>query len=220
MIRFNIYKINERKAYNVYTQNKEKISISQPELSSYMFYGNNELYIIDYYIHNKFIKKELYIRALNSLNKIYLNMYITLWEDTIISYILYRNAKSFCSLRNIGYFYIKNSQSITKNMFKISELKMKFIFIFLKIVFENTKNTKYEKDMFNLLFTQLNDNFNIINRLNNLSINSKYYFYYEIIKIFLNCNYITEENKNILNNFIFLIENKLKKKKIIGIYII
>ena len=220
MIRFNIYKINEKKAYNVYVQDKEKISISQPELSRYMFYGNNELYIIDYYIHNKFIKKELYIRALNSLNKIYLNMYITLWEDTIISYILYRNAKSFCSLRNIGYFYIKNSQSITKNMFKISELKMKFIFIFLKIVFENTKNTKYEKDMFNLLFTQLNDNFNIINRLNNLSINSKYYFYYEIIKIFLNCNYITEENKNILNNFIFLIENKLKKKKIIGIYII
>ena len=213
MIRFNIYKINEKKAYNVYVQDKEKISISQPELSRYMFYGNNELYIIDYYIHNKFIKKELYIRALNSLNKIYLNMYITLWEDTIISYILYRNAKSFCSLRNIGYFYIKNSQSITKNMFKISELKMKFIFIFLKVVFENTKNTKYEKDMFNLLFTQLNENFNIINRLNNLAINSKYHFYYEIIYQFLNSNFITEENKKILNNFIFLIDNKLSKKK-------
>ena len=213
MIRFNIYKINEKKAYNVYVQDKEKISISQPELSRYMFYGNNELYIIDYYIHNKFIKKELYIRALNSLNKIYLNMYITLWEDTIISYILYRNAKSFCSLRNIGYFYIKNSQSITKNMFKISELKMKFIFIFLKVVFENTKNTKYEKDMFNLLFTQLNENFNIINRLNNLAINSKYHFYYEIIYQFLNSNFITEENKKILNNFIFLINKKLRKKK-------
>ena len=38
-------------------------------------------------------------------------------------------------------------------MFKISELKMKFVFVFLKIVFEHTKNTKYEKDMFNLLFT-------------------------------------------------------------------
>ena len=213
MIRFNIYKINEKKAYNVYVQDKEKISISQPELSRYMFYGNNELYIIDYYIHNKFIKKELYIRALNSLNKIYLNMYITLWEDTIISYILYRNAKSFCSLSNIGYFYIKNSQSITKNMFKISELKMKFIFIFLKVVFENTKNTKYEKDMFNLLFTQLNENFNIINRLNNLAINSKYHFYYEIIYQFLNSNFITEENKKLLNNFIFLIDKKLSKKK-------
>ena len=98
MIRFNIYKINERKAYNVYIQDKEKKSIKQPELSSYMFYGNNELFIIDYYIHNKFIKKELFIKALNSLKK-YMNMYITLWEDSIITYILYRNANSFCSLK-------------------------------------------------------------------------------------------------------------------------
>ena len=98
-------------------------------------------------------------------------------------------------------------------MFKISELKMKFVFVFLKIVFEYTKNTKYEKDMFNLLFTQLNDNFNINYRLNNLSNNSKYSFYYEIIIIFLNCSFITEENKNILNSFKAIIDNKIKVKK-------
>ena len=213
MIRFNIYKINENKAYNVYDQDKDRISIKPPELSRFMFYGNNELFITDYYIHNKFVKKELYIKALNSLNKVYLNAYITLWEDTIISYILYRNANSFCSLKKTGYFYIKNSQSITKNMFKISELKMKFVFVFLKIVFEYTKNTKYEKDMFNLLFTQLNNNFNINYRLNNLSIKSKYSFYYEIINIFLICSFITEENKNILNSFKAIIDNKIKVKK-------
>ena len=213
MIRFNIYKINENKAYNVYDQDKDRISIKPPELSRFMFYGYNELFITDYYIHNKFVKKELYIKALNSLNKVYLNSYITLWEDAIISFILYRNADSFCSLKKTGYFYIKNSQSITKNMFKISELKMKFVFVFLKIVFEYTINTKYEKDMFNLLFTQLNNNFNINYRLNNLSINSKYSFYYEIIIMFLNCNFITEENKNILNSFIITIDNKIKVKK-------
>ena len=213
MIRFNIYKINENKARNVYDQDKDIISIKPPELSRFMFYGNNELFITDYYIHNKFVKKELYIKSLNSLNKIYLNAYITLWEDTIISYILYRNANSFCSLKKTGYFYIKNSQSITKNMFKISELKMKFLFVFLKIVFEYTKNTKYEKDMFNLLFTQLSNNFNINFRLNNLSFNSKYSFYYEIIIMFLNCSFITEENKKILNSFIATIDNKIKVKK-------
>jgi glycosyltransferase involved in cell wall biosynthesis len=211
MIRFNIFKINGNKAYNVYNQEKEKISIKQPELSRYMFYGNNELYIIDYYIHNKFIQKELFIKALNSINKFHLNLYITLWEDTIISYILYRNSKSFCSLQKIGYFYIKNSQSITKNMFKISELKMKFIFIFLKIVFEYSKNSKYEKDMFNLLFTQMNNKVNLANSIKNLSVNSNYYFYYEMIKMFLNSSFISEENKNELNNFIFIIEKKLKK---------
>ena len=212
MIRFNIYKITEKNSFSVYKQDKEQISVKQPELSRYMFYGSNELFITDYYIHNKFIKKNLFIKAINSLNKSYLNMYITLWEDTIIIYILYRKAKTFCSLKRIGYFYIKNSQSITINMFKISELKMKFIFIFLKIVFENTKNTKYEKDMFNLLFTQLNNNFNIAYRLNNLSVNSEYFFYHEIINMYLNSNFISEENRNLLNNFIFIIEKKLKLK--------
>ena len=211
MIRFNIYKINENKEYNVYIQDKEKIQVKQPELPNYMFYGKNELFIIDYYIHNKFIKKELYIKALNSVKK-YINMYIILWEDSIISYILYRNAESFCSLKKTGYIYIKNSQSITKIMFKISDLKLKFIFIFLKFIFLYTKNTKYEKDMFNLLFTQMNREFNIKMKLNNLSIN-KYFFYYEIINMFLKCNFITKENRNVLNNFKFTIENKLKENK-------
>jgi hypothetical protein len=213
MIRFNIYKINENKAYNVYIQDKEKIQVKQPELPNYMFYGKNELFIIDYYINNKFIKKELYIKALNSVKK-YINMYIILWEDSIISYILYRNAESFCSLKKTGYIYIKNSQSITKIMSKISDLKLKFIFIFLKFIFLYTKNTKYEKDMFNLLFTQMNREFNIKMKLNNLSIN-KYFFYYEIINMFLKCNFITKGNRNILNNFKFSIENKIKEKKII-----
>ena len=190
MIRFNIYKITEKKAFNVYIQYKEEIPINQPELSRYMFYGNNELFITDYYIHNKFIKKELFIKAINSIDKLYLNLYITLWEDTIISYILYRNAKSFCSLKKTGYFYIKNTQSITQNMFKISEIKMKFIFVFLKIVFENSKNTKLEKDMFNLLFTKLTNNINIEYNLKNLSIKSNYNFYYEIINKYLKSSFI------------------------------
>ena len=107
-----------------------------------MFYRNNELFITDYWIHNKFIKKELFIRVINSIDKLYLKLYIALWEDIIISYIVYRNADSFCSLKRTGYFYIKNRPNINKNMFKISELKMKFIFIFFKIVFKKCKIRK------------------------------------------------------------------------------
>ena len=101
MIRFNIHKINGKLEYNDMNQKDEKKEIYQPELSTYMFYGNNELLIIDYYIHNKFIQKEIYIKAINSLNNFYINMYITLWEDTIISYILYRVTKYFSSIKFI-----------------------------------------------------------------------------------------------------------------------
>ena len=54
-----------------------------------MYYGNNELEIIDLYINNKFIKKSIYIKALNSLNNFYLNMYMTFMEDTLMNYLKY-----------------------------------------------------------------------------------------------------------------------------------
>ncbi len=209
IIRFNMFKRNGESTINENSKFIHK-SIYQPELSTYMFYGNNELQITDYYIHNKFINKECYIRALYSLNKEYFNMYITLWEDTIMSYILYREAKSFYFLKNIGYYYIKNSQSITKNLFKISELKLRFIFVFLRIVFENSKNNKYERDMANALFTELNQNLNIIYRLSTLSFNSYFNYFTNVINMYLNSPYINKENKFLLNIFKNIIETKKK----------
>ena len=49
----------------------------QPELQTYLFYGNNDLERIDYYFNNKIINKKLFIKALNSLNNFYLNIYMT-----------------------------------------------------------------------------------------------------------------------------------------------
>jgi hypothetical protein len=90
--------------------------------------------------------------------------------------------------------------SITKNKKKMTKIRIKFIFIYIKIVFEYSKNTKYEKDMFNHLFTQLNKLFNIENDLANLSSKEDLNFYYYIIKLHLNCKFITNENKYYFNN--------------------
>ena len=208
VIRFIIHKKNGKYEYNDLNQ-EEKKEILQPELSTYMFYGNNELRIIDYYIHNKFIKKEVFIKAIQSLNKFYFNMYITLWEDTIISFILYRSIKSFFSLNKIGYFYIKNTQSITKNMFKISELRMKFVFIFIKFIFEYSKNTKYEKDMVNALFTELINHINKEKIFSSLCFNN-HQFFFDIIIMFVNCNFINKENKNIFKKLLSECKKKIK----------
>jgi hypothetical protein len=209
VIRFIIHKKNGKYEYNDLNQKEEKKEILQPELSTYMFYGNNELRIIDYYIHNKFIKKEVFIKAIQSLNKFYFNMYITLWEDTIISFILYRSIKSFFSLNKIGYFYIKSTQSITKNMFKISELRMKFVFIFIKFIFEYSKNTKYEKDMVNALFTELINHINKEKIFSSLCLNN-HQFFFDIIIMFVNCNFINKENKNIFKKLLSECKKKIK----------
>ena len=62
MIRFIIY--NGKNPDYFYNHKKK---IYQPELSIFLFYGNNELQQIDFNIYNKFIKRDVCIRALNSI---------------------------------------------------------------------------------------------------------------------------------------------------------
>ena len=199
-----IYRNNDF-TFNKILNNLENRPIYQPELSTYMFYGyNNELKIIDGYINNKFIKREIYIKSLNILEKLYLNMYITFMEDSMITFIIYRIAKSFFFLKKFGYYYLRNSISISKNLNKISDLKFKFIFIYLKIIYDYSKMTKYDKDMANILFTNLN---NFI--IKNTSTFKKYYYLFkDIINICFKSTFITDENKNMLNDF----KKKIKKK--------
>ena len=213
IIRFISYKgyeniINEE--FNNFHKNRP---IYQPELSTYMYYGNDELEIIDFYINNKFIKKSSYIKALNSLNNFYLNMYMTFMEDTLMNYILYRTSNSFYFVKKIGYKYKTNTESITNKLFIISEIRIKFIFIYIKFVFDFSKNAKYEKDMFNYLLNRIVKYFNILYNLSKINFNNDFYFYYEIINMIINCIFISNENMNLLYKLKNIIETKINLYK-------
>lgn len=182
----------------------------QPELQTYLFYADNELERVDVNINNKMIKKNLFIKALNSLNNFYLNIYMTFTEDQVMNFILYKNAKSFYYLNKFGYYYKLNSESICKNEFKLSQIRMKFYFIYLKLVYEYSKSIKYEKDMVNYLFTIINIKFNIKRELSSSFFNNDFYFYYDVINLLLNCKFISEENIAILLEIKNLIEKKFQ----------
>ena len=154
------------------------------------------------------IKKEAYIRALNFLNNNNLFIYIIYRDDSIINYLLYKTSKSYLFINNIGYYYTINSLSVTNNLFYKSDLRIKFAFIFLKTVFEYSKNTKYEKDMFNFLFNIFYNKFNI-NRIKFAFLNDSNFFY-NIIKMYLNCKFLTNENKIILEQFINIFDKNLR----------
>ena len=158
-------------------------------------------------LHNKFIKREVYIKSLNILTKYYLNMYIIYMEDRIINFIIYKIAQSFFYIKKIGYFYLRNNISITKNEDKKIDLKLKFIFIYLKLIFDYTTNTKYDKDNANINFRKVYKF--IFKNLSKLKDNSN--LFNNIINIYLKSPYITDENKYMLKYFKIL----LKKKKII-----
>jgi glycosyltransferase involved in cell wall biosynthesis len=132
IIRFNMY-LGNRKILDKNFVKKSK-PIYQPELSTYIFYENDELEQIDYFVANKFIKKKVYIESLNSLNKFYFYMYMTSMEDNLMNYLLHRTAKSFFFLKKIGYMYKRTSESTSKKKY-IPKIKLKYKFIYLKLIY-------------------------------------------------------------------------------------
>ena len=132
------------------------------------------------------------------MNKFYLNQYMINYEDWLMNYILYRTAKSFVFIKRIGYYYLLNNQSISLKPKKDNEDNFKFIFLQLKFVIENAKNTKYEKDISNSIFSKLSTLFK-----NNFIITKNFEFYKEVIDLYLNCKFINDENKSILTKLKF-----------------
>ena len=210
MIRFNTY-LGKRNIF-MYQIIKKIInkSIYQPKLSSYIFYGIGHLYIIDPMISNKFIKRNVLIQSLNNIDNYYLNKYMIFYEDTLINFILHKTCKSYHYLENIGYFYILNPKSSTNSYKKKVTFVNKFIysyFLFLKFIFDNTKNNKYEKDMANEIIEKEKNIIMTSNMFN--KINKNIIFYLNIINMYLENEYINLSTKKLLTD----IKTIIKKKK-------
>ena len=204
MIRFNMYS-DFYFPFNTIANNL-KTTIYQPELSTYLIYGYGYKQIIDGIISNKFIKTTTYLLALNKINNFYLNRKMVYFEDGLINFALHRYAKSLYLLKKVGYYYIFNNNSVSRYMDIESYLNC--FCIFIKYIFENTKNNKYEKGIvFYLLILYLQD----IQIFNNLKKNLNYIQICEnVINDIFNNEFITSRNKNHLRNIKYLLNN-LKK---------
>ena len=175
-------------------------TVYQPNLSSYIFYGNGHLEIIDPMISNKFIKRNIIIKAINLIDNYYLNQKMIYYEDTLISYMLYQTANSFYHLKYLGYYYIKNPSSTTsydnKSSDKINKLYYSF-FLFLNFLFNYTKNNKFEKDMVNSIIEK-EMNFLLTNNIFS-KINENFYYYENKINSFVENNFISLKGKKKFN---------------------
>lgn len=209
IVRFLTYDGGGSIGYERFLDKLKDKPIYQPELSTYLFYATNNLEINDLSINNKLIKRGVYIKALNELNSFYFNMYITNYEDRIINYLIHRKAKSFYFLKKIGYRYLRNSESVSKQMNKLSGQRFNFIFKYIKFLFEYTKNIKREKDIVNIVLTILNRRKNSMEGIiSSMNYNNNWKFYYDIINMFLDNEFISEENKVLFKNLERIIENK------------
>ena len=195
MLRFNLFTGNKIFFQKIVYGLENKI-IKQPKLSTFLFYGKGKLLQVDFNVSNKFIKRKAFIRALNSINGLYLNLYMVTLEDGLMNYIFYRSAKSLYFIKKVGYYYIKNNMGFSR--IKFNDKILKSIFYNLKFIFENSKNNKYEKDMANAFFYYFLSHKN--NKKLKLMISNDCSFYNNIIKLYLNCEFISKKNKIKLKN--------------------
>ena len=189
LIRFNLYlgknNINLKEIVN----NLEEEPIYQPKLYFYLYYGIGKLEIIDYYITNKLIKRSSYIKALININKYFLTQNMIDCEDGLINFMLYKTSNSLFFTKKIGYYYIQQENSITKN--KNFHKRLKSNFLYLNYLLANTKNNNIEKSFANYYFLavyrlhkkEINNIFKNSRKRNN--------YYLAVINKFLNCDFIS-----------------------------
>ena len=209
IVNYYLYIGNKKIFMNEIIGNIESRPIYQPELSTYIFYGKGYLEQIDVCLHNKLIRKEIYLNTLNSINKYYLNQYMNNWEDNLINFMLFKKANSFYYMKYIGYYYIKNNKSITRNYKKNIQNTIRSGFLFLKYIFHYTNNTRYEKGIAECVFNNIY--LDILNISYFKSIFKDYNFYYEIINLYINNQFISFSIKNIFKK----IKKQLKNNQIL-----
>lgn len=203
LIRFHIYLGNKRIFFIKHLFQLPEKPIYQPELSTYLFYALNFVFQIDFFVSNKFIDRNALIRALNFISKD-LFLYINRFEDGILNYFLYKTSKSFFFSKKIVYYYILNHDSITKKKYKMSDIKCTFLY--LKFLFEYSKNNKHDKDMLNVLFNRIVIRRNLRKKINHITNN--FNLYIGVIDEFLGNEFINNKNKKYLK----VLRAKIRKK--------
>ena len=159
-----------------YLRHKENnITIIQPELSTYIYKNNSKnVQLIDGYLWGKCIKRDIYIKALDTIGKDIYTQKLFYGDDRLVNFILFRVANSFKFIREYGIIYYNTKDSILNSVNKIRNchdelINIMNIYNFTKnstdleiVAFEirfrwrklilpglNKENTKYARNLIN-----------------------------------------------------------------------
>ena len=190
--------------------------IYQPELSSLMYYENGTLHQSEFNVWGKLIKREIYLETLKKIDKYFLNQNMILHEDGLILFMLFKTAKSYLFIKDYGLLYFSNEYSTMRNLRNKNKINKstRDSFLYLEYMFKYTNNSLYEKNMAVCQFKFLYDLFQDIF----MKTTSGFNYIHKIIDLYLNCNKITKEDKQIIRNIknqFKQIEQNLKHEKLI-----
>lgn len=209
IVGFNIFTID----YGIHDlgfNHKSNTPIHQPELSSIMYYGKGKLIQSDRIIWNKLIKRDTFIDTMNSIKEEYLNNPIDVYGDSIILFKLFRTAKSFYFINNFGYICFGYHGSLNRNLNANVEGLFKDYVLYLKFIFENTYNTKRDKNM--AFETFRNQYYNFFKKANpQEKIRKDYEFYIKVFDMYLKSKLVPKDDIKLIESVNNVIKEKFNK---------
>ena len=196
--------------YEVYGYKHNTTILYQPDLSNLMYYEYpDKILQTEYNLWGKLIKRTVFMAILEEIDKYYLEQHMTLHEDGMLIFILFKIAKSYLYLDEFGMFYSRNNDSTLSGLRNDNNVDktVRDSFLYLKFMFEYTGQNKKEKDMAVYQFKFILQQFeNIFNK-----ICTGFDFIYDIIIMYLNCDYIEAEDKEIIRKIMYNFEKHEKE---------
>ena len=188
--------------YDAYFQNhKNGIYLQQPELTFFPFTKNNKFRPNDYHVWGRFVKSNLYKKAINNLGISAIGedrrTQMLIWsEDSSMSLVLFSLAESYKYIKIYGIFHYlskttaSNTRHIDQKLFgEIYFLDLMYDFtgnnyIGIKYVVDKAKEMRYD------------NYYNLDNRYNVL-------YYKAVITKIINCEYISDKDKKKINSLYY-----------------
>jgi glycosyltransferase involved in cell wall biosynthesis len=168
------------------------------------------------YLWDKLIKRKVFIESIEFIKEKYRNSRIIIHNDEVACYCVFRVAKSYGVLEQIGYFYNReNPNSITKFNFVPANINGRFhsLFTIMEFYYEQSDNNTYEKTMGGYNFFKsriryiylkkiqyLTSGFNYINNILDLYLNSSFFNYNQKYNLKIFKYMINKQKLKILNS--------------------
>ena len=172
----------------------DNLILYQPELSQFPRNKNNRYGVYDCYLWAKCIKADLYKTSINKIGIKTYSKYILRGEDFIMTFVLFRFAKSFNFFAKYGIFRYKNFKTAqyqsSRELFLLSRII--YIDIIRRFTAKNYNDKLYVSYFCDTIFYTIRREFCILNDEN------KIYFKKVFNKLLIN-KYITDEYKEKYN---------------------
>ena len=158
---------------------------------------------------DKLIRREVFIKSINYMNKEYLNEKYIIHSDDTIFWGIICSANSYGFLEQIGYFYNDDNPDSTIHHYfdtKIINLIFHSLFATLKYYYFQTKQNEIEKNYVGYKFFYekiYKSHLNMIDYLTN-----GFEYIIDVLDLYIKCNFFNETQKNNLLYLKNLINNK------------